>query len=121
LFVFWGGARGGPPVAARHRRATCATNRRTPEKTGPPRRAGYRSPSIRRTKVWTLSAPALAHTPEEGGQRMVTIESTPEHVARVYQTMERNLHVVRQRLGRPLTLADKLLLGHLDSPDTHAL
>jgi aconitate hydratase len=48
---------------------------------------------------------------------MVTIESTPELAAMVYETMERNLAVVRRRLGRPLTLADKVLLGHLDDPD----
>ena len=48
---------------------------------------------------------------------MVTIESTPEMAANVYDTMERNLEVVRRRLGRPLTLADKVLLGHLDDPE----
>jgi aconitate hydratase len=48
---------------------------------------------------------------------MVTIESTPEMAAKVYATMERNLKIVRRRLGRPLTLADKVLLGHLDDPE----
>ena len=48
---------------------------------------------------------------------MVTIESTPEMAANVYQTIERNLEVVRRRLDRPLTLADKVLLGHLDDPE----
>src|SRR6266852_606159 len=48
---------------------------------------------------------------------MVTIESTPEIAAKVYETMERNLAIVRRRLGRPLTLADKVLLGHLDDPE----
>jgi aconitate hydratase len=48
---------------------------------------------------------------------MVTIESTPEMAATVYETMARNLRVVRRRLGRPLTLADKVLLGHLDDPE----
>ena len=48
---------------------------------------------------------------------MVTIESTPEMVAKVYETMERNLAIVRRRLGRSLTLADKVLLGHLDDPE----
>jgi len=48
---------------------------------------------------------------------MVTIESTSEMAAKVYATMERNLAVVRRRLGRPLTLADKVLLGHLDDPE----
>lgn len=47
---------------------------------------------------------------------MVTIESTPEMVAKVYETMARNLETVRRRLGKPLTLADKVLLGHLDDP-----
>ena len=48
---------------------------------------------------------------------MVTIDSTADMAAKVYETMERNLAVVRRRLGRPLTLADKVLLGHLDDPD----
>ena len=48
---------------------------------------------------------------------MVTIESTAEVAAKVYEIMERNLAVVRRRLGRPLTLADKVLLGHLDDPE----
>ena len=48
---------------------------------------------------------------------MVTIESTPELAAKVYAAMTRTLERVRRRLGRPLTLADKVLLGHLDDPD----
>ena len=47
---------------------------------------------------------------------MLTIESTPELVASVYARMDRNLQTVRQRLGRPLGLADKVLLSHLDDP-----
>ena len=48
---------------------------------------------------------------------MVTIESTADMAAKVYETMERNLAIVRRRLGRPLTLADKVLLGHGDDPE----
>jgi aconitate hydratase len=47
---------------------------------------------------------------------MVTIESTPELAAGVYARMERTLQIVRRHLDRPLTLADKVLLGHLDDP-----
>jgi aconitate hydratase len=47
---------------------------------------------------------------------MVLIESTPEMAAAVYAAMARNLAIVRDRLRRPLTLADKVLLGHLDDP-----
>src|SRR5207245_11059713 len=48
---------------------------------------------------------------------MVTIESTAEMAAKVYETMERNLAIVRRRLGRPLTLADNVLLGNADGPE----
>ena len=47
---------------------------------------------------------------------MSAIESTTEFVTTAYQKMERNLEVVRGRLNRPLTLAEKVLLGHLDDP-----
>jgi aconitate hydratase len=52
---------------------------------------------------------------------MVTIDSTPDMAAKVYETIERNLAIVRRRLGRPLTLADKVLLGHLDDPEHQAM
>ena len=52
---------------------------------------------------------------------MVTIESTPEMAAKVYATMAKNLTVVRRRLGKPLTLADKVLLGHLDDPESQEM
>ena len=52
---------------------------------------------------------------------MVTIESTPEMAAQMYETIERNLEVVRRRLDRPLTLADKVLLGHLDDPENQEM
>ncbi len=49
---------------------------------------------------------------------MTGIQPTPEMAAALYARMERNLAIVRRCLGRPLTLADKILLGHLDDPDT---
>jgi aconitate hydratase len=52
---------------------------------------------------------------------MTSVESTPEAVSRIYETMARNLAVVRRRLGRPLTLADKVVLGHLDDPERGGL
>ena len=52
---------------------------------------------------------------------MDTIDSTPEFVAKVYSTMERNLSIVRRRLGRPMTLSDKILLGHLNDPENQDL
>ena len=47
---------------------------------------------------------------------MVTIESTPKQVSSTYATMERNLEAVRRRLGRPMSMADKVLLSHLQDP-----
>ena len=41
--------------------------------------------------------------------------------AALYATMRRKLAIVRRRLQKPLTLADKVLLGHLDAPETQDL
>ncbi|MCA1669811.1 MAG: aconitate hydratase, partial [Thermomicrobia bacterium] len=37
-------------------------------------------------------------------------------VTRVYDRMKKNLPVVRERLGHPLTLMEKIVLTHLDDP-----
>ena len=44
----------------------------------------------------------------------MNVDSTPKFVEEAYKKIERNLEVVRARFNRPLTLAEKLLLGHLD-------
>jgi len=48
---------------------------------------------------------------------MAQIESTPTFVKAAYDRMATNLKVVRQRLNRPLSLAEKIVYGHLDHPD----
>ncbi len=52
---------------------------------------------------------------------MPPIETTVALVRAVYDRLERNLEVVRRRLGRPLTYAEKVFLGHLGEPETEAL
>jgi aconitate hydratase len=52
---------------------------------------------------------------------MVRIELTPETARSVYSTTARNVEIVRRRLKRPLTLADKILLGHLDDAEDQEL
>jgi aconitate hydratase len=52
---------------------------------------------------------------------MIDIDTTSESAARLYETFETNLAVVRSRLARPLTLSEKVLLGHLDDPATQDL
>ena len=47
---------------------------------------------------------------------MIDLSSTPGMVANTYRTMRQNLGIVREKLGRGLTLADKALLGHLVDP-----
>ena len=47
---------------------------------------------------------------------MDTIDSTPEFVAKAYGTMENRLATVRKRVGRPMSLTDKILLSHLEDP-----
>lgn len=52
---------------------------------------------------------------------MSKIETTPEMVSEVYRKTSERLAVVRKRLGRPLTLAEKILFGHLDDPQNQEL
>jgi aconitase A len=48
---------------------------------------------------------------------MVQIESTPQFVSEAYAKMRTRLAILRRRVAKPLTLADKVLLSHLDDPD----
>ncbi|MFN2426335.1 MAG: aconitate hydratase [Candidatus Binatia bacterium] len=52
---------------------------------------------------------------------MPTIESSPEFVSQVYEKMRERLGIVRGRVGKPLTLAQKIILGHIDAPATAEL
>ena len=52
---------------------------------------------------------------------MTRVDSTPAMAAAIYATMARNLEIVRSRLKRPLTLAEKVLLGHLDDAQRQEL
>ncbi len=52
---------------------------------------------------------------------MADIDTTPVRGTEIYQRMARNLAIVRHRLDRPLTLSDKILLGHLDDAERQEL
>lgn len=52
---------------------------------------------------------------------MAKIETTPELVQGAYTKSAQRLAVVRRRLARPLTLAEKILFGHLDDPENQEL
>jgi len=52
---------------------------------------------------------------------MPVIETTPALVEGTYSSLRRRLEIVRKRLGRPLTYAEKVLLGHLDDPAAQEL
>ncbi len=43
--------------------------------------------------------------------------TSPREAARTYEVSRRNIEAARRRLGRPLALAEKILLGHLDDPE----
>jgi len=47
---------------------------------------------------------------------MIPVESTPEFVAEAYRKMDARLSIVRNKLNRPLSLAEKLIFSHLDDP-----
>ena len=53
---------------------------------------------------------------------MAKVESTPEMATSMYKAMDERLAIVRKRLNnQPLTLADKILYGHLDDPEDQEL
>lgn len=52
---------------------------------------------------------------------MLKVETTPEMVRQVYARTRERLHVIRKRLGRPLTLTEKIMFGHLDDPEHQEL
>jgi aconitate hydratase len=52
---------------------------------------------------------------------MPEIESSQELVSQVYQQSRARLEIVRNRRPGPLTLTDKILLGHLDDPASSEL
>ena len=52
---------------------------------------------------------------------MAKIETTPEMAKNVYAKSKERLAVIRQRLNRPLTLAEKIVFGHLDDPQNQEL
>lgn len=52
---------------------------------------------------------------------MKPIETSPQLVKDVYARTKKNLEIVRKRLNRSLTLAEKILYGHLDDPQNQDL
>ncbi len=48
-------------------------------------------------------------------------DSTPEFVKGVLTMIQKNVEIIRKRLGRPLTLSEKILLGHLEDPQNQKL
>lgn len=58
--------------------------------------------------------------PPKGGS-MQAVETTKEIVEKVYKQFNGNLAVIRRRLGCPLTLAEKIVYGHLAHPEKQTL
>src|SRR3989338_5309527 len=52
---------------------------------------------------------------------MQVVETTKELVSKTYSQIEKNLKIARQRLNRPLILAEKIVYGHLANPQTQEL
>ncbi|MEK6772853.1 MAG: aconitate hydratase [Bdellovibrionota bacterium] len=49
------------------------------------------------------------------------IETTPELVQKTYKTTRQKLETIKKRLNRPMTLAEKILYGHLDDPQNQEI
>src|SRR2546428_1525097 len=48
----------------------------------------------------------------------MVIETTPELVSKVYKRLEENITKYRKMVNRPLTVTEKLVIGHLDNIQT---
>lgn len=70
------------------------------------------------SKVKKVALPKTASVKKSSGAK---IETTPELVERVYKKTAETLKIVRERLGRPLTLAEKVVYGHLVDPKNQDL
>src|ERR1700748_3787824 len=55
------------------------------------------------------------------GHIMPSVEPTPQAAEQAYKAMEARLNDIRARLRRPLTLGEKLLLGHASHPQDQEL
>lgn len=64
------------------------------------------------TQPRNMSPAAEVHT-EDGKVAMSLFE---DQMFLSYERYEKNVEIVRRRLGRPLTLSEKILYGHLDDP-----
>src|SRR5688572_32759756 len=65
---------------------------------------------------WHFPTAAGAPTIEQVMSATLTIESTPDLALLVYARMRRTLSEARRSRSGPLTLAEKVLLSHLDDP-----
>lgn len=54
---------------------------------------------------------------DRDGTFFLMIDSTPEMVERIYLKMQRNLERVHVRIGRPLTMSEKILFSHVMDPE----
>ncbi len=54
-------------------------------------------------------------------QRAMFVETTRDLAAGAYKRLEANLAVIRKKLNRPMTLAEKVVYGHLWEPQNQAL
>lgn len=52
---------------------------------------------------------------------MAKIETSPEMVKKVYETTRTKTDIIRKRLNRSLTLAEKIIYGHLDDPQNQEI
>lgn len=63
----------------------------------------------------------MGRSSQKGYTMASKIETTPELVQNTYKNTAERLTVIRNRLNRPLTLAEKILFGHLDDPQNQEL
>ncbi|HSZ88566.1 MAG TPA: hypothetical protein VK822_04235, partial [Acetobacteraceae bacterium] len=71
--------------------------------------------------LWLTPSPLPIFHASRQEAAMLEIETTPAAADRLYATMADKIAIIRRRSDKPLTLADKVLLGHLDAPETQEI
>jgi len=123
------GAKKSQPKSAKKTSAKKVIGKKSLGKKAAPKAASKKSSGSKSSGSKT--AASKSSTPKNTNAKKMTltkttthssaIATTPELVEGAYQLMKTNATIVKKRLGRPLTFAEKVLFGHLDDPQNQEL
>src|SRR5437764_757149 len=119
------------PEAWTSRAAAAGVAARKPTRRGQPRSRGASASPVRRTMLRATTSTIGTSLPTRPGlcggcghilcDMAVTATTPTELVEEVYGRLPQRVEIARRRLGRPVTLAEKILFNHLADPEGQSL